>query len=89
MKNLFKNFIAAIAAPFLVDILKRESRKTTNTVDDQLVDMVEKAIEGKSYEDMVASTKKEVARAKAKVEEVKDAVDEIVDTVKGKKKSKK
>lgn len=80
MKSLIKNLFAKYASKFIVDVLREKAKKTDNKLDDKLIEAVDAALEGKDYEDIVASTKKEVKRAKAKVAAVKTAVKELKNT---------
>lgn len=77
MKNLLRNLLVKYAGKLLVDVLRDKAKKTDNKLDDKLVDAVDAALEGKDYDDIVASTKKEVKRAKTKVTAVKTAVKEL------------
>lgn len=71
---MFKNIAIKYLAQFIVEALRLKAKDTKTTIDDDLIDMVEKAIEGKDYKQMVESTKKEIDRAKDKVKTVKKAV---------------
>lgn len=74
MMKMLKKLLVKYFGQFLVEALREKAKDTKTTIDDQLVDMVEKAIEGKDYKQMVESTKKEIDRAKDKVKTVKKAV---------------
>lgn len=63
-----------VAKKFLVQFLRKEAAKSSNTLDDKLVSAVEVSLEGKDYNDVINSVKKEVDRAKEKVDVVKAAV---------------
>lgn len=80
MKSLLRNLLTKYASKLLVDVLRDKAKKTDNKLDDKLVDAVDAALEGKDYDDIVASTKKEAKRAKAKVTAVKTAVKELKNT---------
>lgn len=63
-----------VAKNFLVQFLRKEAAKSSNTLDDKLVTAVEVSLEGKDYNDVINSVKKEAARAKEKVDVVKAAI---------------
>lgn len=63
-----------VAKKFLVQFLRKEASKSSNTLDDKLVAAVEVSLEGKDYNDVLESVKKEAERAKEKVDAVKAVV---------------
>jgi hypothetical protein len=63
-----------IAKNFIVDILRKKSADSSNTIDDKLVAAVEVALEGKDYHQVVDSVSREIERAADKVEAVKELV---------------
>lgn len=63
-----------VAKKYLVQFLRKEAAKSSNTLDDKLVAAVEVSLEGKDYNDVINSVKKEVKRAEAKVKVVKAAI---------------
>lgn len=63
-----------VAKKYLVQFLRKEAVKTSNTLDDKLVTALEVSLEGKDYNDVLVSVKKEAARAKEKVDTIKAAI---------------
>lgn len=86
MNPMLAAILYPIAKQYIVDFLRKKSKDSSNKVDDKLVAAVEVALEGKDYEDVVASTSREIERAAKKVKAVKEVVNDIKGTKKSRKK---
>jgi len=85
MNPMLVAMLYPIAKNFIVDILRKKSADSSNTIDDKLVAAIEVALEGKDYHQVVDSVSREIERAADKV----DAVKELVKKPAKKKKAKK
>jgi hypothetical protein len=74
MNPMLVAMLYPIAKNFIVDILRKKSADSSNTIDDKLVAAVEVALEGKDYHQVVDSVSREIERAADKVEAVKELV---------------
>lgn len=74
MNPMLVAMLYPIAKNFIVDILRKKSADSSNTIDDKLVAAVEVALEGKDYHQVVDSTSREIERAADKIKAVKAMV---------------